>query len=85
MSYMFWDDQGLTQLDVSTFDTSKVTNMKYMFCEVRSLTKLDLSNFVVSNTTNVEDMFAGFNCRIIINNDMWTDEMKNSSGYEEQE
>ena len=111
MSYMFWDDQGLTQLDVSTFDTSKVTNMNQMFSEVCSLTnldlsnfdtsnvtdmemmfcfdenltELDLSNFVVSNTTNVEDMFAGVNCRIIINNDMWTDEMKNSSGYEEQE
>ena len=49
---------GLTvsSLDVSNFDTSKVTNMGSMF-SLFSATSLNLSNFDTSNVTNMSSMF----------------------------
>ena len=52
-SYM----NGLTTLDLSNFDTSKVTNMTSMFNNTTSLTSLNLSNFNTSNVTSMSDMF----------------------------
>jgi surface protein len=40
-SYMFWNCNNLTTLDVSNFDTSNVTNMSYMFDGCNKLTTLD--------------------------------------------
>jgi len=51
MSHMFTDSKA-TVLDVSNFDTSKVTNMYAMFNNSQA-TALDVSNF---NTSNVTDM-----------------------------
>ena len=48
MSYMFRDCRGLTSLDLSTFDTSNVTNMYYMFYN-SSATTLNLSSFDTSS------------------------------------
>ncbi|MBQ2408699.1 MAG: BspA family leucine-rich repeat surface protein, partial [Bacilli bacterium] len=48
----------LTQLDLSNFDTSKVTNMDYMFYYCTNLTQLDLSNFDTSKVTNMQSMFS---------------------------
>ncbi len=48
---------SLTSLDVSNFNTSKVTSMLRMFSELNSLTSLDLSNF---NTSKVKYMFGMF-------------------------
>ena len=42
MSYMFYNCGQLTSLDLSSFDTSAVTNMDYMFGACRSLTSLIL-------------------------------------------
>ncbi len=47
-----------TTLDVSNFDTSKVTNMNYMFMSSKATT-LDLSNFDTSNVTSMYGMFSG--------------------------
>ena len=49
----------LISLDLSSFDTSKVTNMSYMFYDMSSLTTLDLSSFDTSKVTNMRDMFSG--------------------------
>jgi surface protein len=57
MNYMFSDCNSLTTLDLSSFDTSKVTNMSYMFDSCSSLTTLDLSNFDTSNVTAMMGMF----------------------------
>ena len=54
---MFSDCSSLTALDLSSFDTSKVTNMRRMFSDCSSLTTLDLSNF---DTSKVKDMGACF-------------------------
>ena len=48
----------LISLDLSSFDTSKVTNMSYMFYDMSSLTTLDLSSFDTSKVTNMSDMFS---------------------------
>lgn len=47
----------LTELDLSNFDTSNVTNMSEMFSNCTNLTSLDLSNFDTSNVTDMKYMF----------------------------
>ena len=49
---------SLTSLDLSSFDTSAVTNMDSMFRGCSGLTSLDLSSF---NTSAVTNMYAMFN------------------------
>ena len=49
MSSMFYSCSNLTSLDVSNFDTSKVTDMGGMFYSCSNLTSLDVSNFDTSN------------------------------------
>ena len=53
MSYMFTACSRLTSLDVSNFDTSKVTNMSRMFANCSSLTSLDVSSFDTSQVTDM--------------------------------
>ena len=59
MSYMFGGSKATT-LDVSNFDTSKVTNMGAMFYNSQTTT-LDLSNFDTSKVTYMSNMFDGSN------------------------
>ena len=56
-SKMFYDVRSLTSLNLSNFDTSKVTNMQYMFSDMTKLTTLDLSNFDTSKVTDMKYMF----------------------------
>ena len=55
----FADFDKMTSIDLSTLDTSEVTNMQRMFMGCSSLTSLDLSNFDTSNVTNMAPMFMG--------------------------
>ena len=54
---MFSDLSNLISLDVSSFDTSKVTNMRNMFSRMSNLTTLNLSNFDTSKVTSMIGMF----------------------------
>ena len=56
-SGMFFYLPYLTSLDLSSFDTSKVTYMSKMFYGVSSLNSLDLSNFSTSQVTDMSGMF----------------------------
>ena len=58
MSLLFDHCQKLTSLDVTHFNTAKVTNMYRMFRSC-GLTSLDLSNFNTAKVTNMELMFSG--------------------------
>ena len=49
---------SLKNLDLSSFNTSKVTNMSNMFFECSSLTSIDLSSFNTSKVTNMFNMFS---------------------------
>ena len=62
--YMFNLENGgqsiknILDLDLSSFDTSQVANMKWMFYGMRNLTSLNLSNFNTSKVTNMGYMFG---------------------------
>ena len=60
MISMFSGCSSLATLDVSKFDTSKVTYMGSMFYGCSSLTTLDVSKFDTSNVTSMSSMFQ--NC-----------------------
>ena len=50
--------KNILKLDLSKFDTSKVTNMGYMFYNISNPTTLDISNFDTSKVTDMGAMFA---------------------------
>ena len=58
---MFYYMTSLTSLNLSDFDTSKVTNMNSMFSCTYSLTSINLSSFDTSNVTNMAGMFYYMN------------------------
>lgn len=64
MSCLFKKCKYLTSLNISSFDTSNVTNMFAMLEFCPSITSLDLSNFDTSNVTNMMAMFH--NCASLI-------------------
>ena len=57
---MFHGCNDITEIDLSKFDTSLVTDMSTMFCDCGSLSSLNLSNFNTSLVTNMWGMFQ--NC-----------------------
>ncbi len=57
-SSMFSGMSNLRSLDLSSFDTSMVTNMAEMFTNMSSVTSLDLSNFDTSKVVKMNNMFA---------------------------
>ena len=59
MSSLFSGCSSLTDLNVSSFNTSNVTEMQFMFSSCTSLTSLDVSKFNTSNVTNMSGMFRG--------------------------
>ena len=59
MSGYFSGFNKMTSIDLSTLDTSEVTNMDGMFDECSSLTNLDVNNFDTSKVTDMSWMFAG--------------------------
>ena len=56
---MLFKGTKITSIDLSKFDTSKVTTMKWMFCECSKLEIINLSNFDTSQVTDMSFMFAG--------------------------
>ena len=72
MECMFMDCPELTELDLSHFETSKVTSMNNMFYGF-SGTTLDLSTFDTSNVTDMSFMFGRCeNLTTIYVSDKWT-------------
>ncbi len=63
MGGMFVSCEALTSLDLSNFDTSKVTDMHDMFSGCEALTSLDLSNFDTSKVTDMSGMFS--DCEVL--------------------
>ena len=60
MNFMFSGASNLTNLDVSNWNTNKVTYMSGVF-EETGLTSLDISNWNTVNVTNISSMFSGAN------------------------
>ena len=55
----------IRSLDLSSFNTSNVTDMKYMFDACLNLINLNLENFNTSNVTDMSGMFC--ECRALVN------------------
>ena len=61
MFYSWFGEQkieNILELDLSNFDTSKVTDMSFMFRNKPRLTTLNVSNFNTSKVTNMRYMFS---------------------------
>ena len=58
LEYLFRGNKILTNLDVSNWDTSKVTNVNTTFYQCTSLTNLDISNWDMSKVTSINWIFA---------------------------
>ena len=56
--FAFCTNSQFTELDLSTFDTSNVTNMMGMFYESTALTTITLGRWDTSNVTNMRVMFG---------------------------
>ena len=72
-----WANDGLhrapTPLNVSNFNTAKVTTMTFMFADCKALTTLDLTSFNTANVTDMSYMFSGCSSlTTIYSNDAWT-------------
>ena len=50
---------NILDIDLSSFNTSQVTDMGNMFAGMSKITSLDVSNFDTSKVTNIGDMFSG--------------------------
>ena len=59
MSFMFKGCSALKSLDLTNFNTAKVTDMSFMFKGCSALTSLDLTNFNTANVTYMDNMFNG--------------------------
>ena len=57
-SCLFWLFRYVEEIDVSGFDTSRVTSMEMMFSQLEKVKKLDLSTFDTSNVINMRQMFG---------------------------
>lgn len=65
---MFSDCSSLTLLDLSSVDSSNLTQSSLMFINCTALTSLDLSNFNTSNVTDISSMFE--NCQSLTSLDL---------------
>ena len=68
---MFYYCPKLTSLDVSSWDTSKVTNMGYMFANCNALTSLDVSSWDTSQVTNMSCVFSSCNALTSLDVSSW--------------
>lgn len=56
---MFWGCSALTELDISSLDTTNVNYMDFVFRGCKSLKHLDMSNFAFDNARSIFCMFEG--------------------------
>ena len=56
--HMFYECSAITEIDLSNFDTSNITNMQGMFGQCSSLTSINLLNFDTSNVEKMNFMFS---------------------------
>jgi len=65
IDYLFFGCKSLTNINLSNFNSQKVTNMVSMFYGCTSLNNIDLTNINTQNVTNMEHMF--YDCKSLTN------------------
>ena len=81
-SYMFCGCDNIISIDLSSFDTKNIINMKNMFMFCINLKSIDLSNFNTTNVENMENMF--YRCKNLKKLDLTsfnTKNVKNIDGF----
>jgi len=58
MSYIFRGCSSLKEINLSTFKTDKLVDMRGMFVLCSSLEEIDLSSFKTDNVTNMSGLFV---------------------------
>ena len=61
---MFTSCSNITEIDLSNFDSSRVTNMSSMFSDCTSLISINFTNFITSQVEQMDYMF--FECSSLI-------------------
>ena len=56
---MIYECSSLTNIDLSNFNTNKVTNMACIFQRCSSPTNINLYNFIINNAAHIGRMFRG--------------------------
>lgn len=75
MSFIFSHCESLTSIDLSSFNTENVINMRGLFFYCLKLEEVNVSKF---NTSNVKDMSGMFNfCQKLLYIDVSSFDMKN--------
>ena len=74
-SYMFYGCDNIISIDLSSFDTKNIINMKNMFMFCINLKSIDLSNFNTTNVENMENMF--YRCKNLIKLNLTSFDIKN--------
>ena len=77
---MFANCKNITSIDLSSFDTSKVTNMSEMFYDCQNLEELDLSSLNTKNITDMSCMF--YNCKNLLKLNLSFVDTKNVTNME---
>ena len=89
---MFAGCSSLTSLDLSSFNTSQVTDMRGLFDGCKSLTSLNVSSFNTSNVKHMDAMFRGcssltsldlsnFNTSNVVSMSYWVKVFYNSGSW----
>jgi surface protein len=77
---MFYEANNLEFVNLSSFDTSKVTNMSSMFEKCLKLTSVDLSSFNTSSVNRMNNMFyLNYALRTIYVGSNWNTDLVTSS------
>lgn len=71
MEGMFLGCESLTDIDLSTFDTSLVRNMYLAFQDCKNLVNLNIDGFKTNNVTNFGFMFNGCSKLLSVNTSGW--------------
>ena len=75
---MFYNLHNITKIDLSNFDSSKVTTMYKMFQSCTSLTSINLDNLDTSSVLTMEDIFAEcFSLKFLYLNNFNTSSVEN--------
>lgn len=81
MESMFSQTNNLITINLSSFNTSHVTNMRCMFARCTSLNNLNLKDFDTTNVTTMNYMFDNVTAQVIIGTN-WNPAMTESAtGY----
>ena len=80
-SNMFIECDSITEINLSNFDSSQITDMESMFEGCLSLISLNLDNFNTSQVVNMKSMFAGCWSLISLNLDNFNTSQVVNMGY----